>query len=181
MASKLMSSAAHSKGAPTPVIHPRHHVHPLQRSPINSASSMPPSCADQAKAPGPSRPKVRKLQQPEDEKSKGIASFRMDDGAAAAAASVVVPPEGRTQQQGGEAVKKRTICAVCRVESDNHHVHYGALACFSCRAFFRRAHNRDTPTGGPAYVCKKEGKCDVTSKNRKKCQRCRYERCLSAG
>jgi len=40
----------------------------------------------------------------------------------------------------GAAAKKKqtTICAVCGVESDNHHVHYGALACFSCRAFFRR-------------------------------------------
>ena len=84
-------------------------------------------------------------------------------------------PSDRT----GGSSKERTICAVCLVESDNHHIHYGALACFSCRAFFRRAHARGP--AGPTYQCKKDKKCDVTLKNRKKCQRCRYEKCLAAG
>lgn len=79
----------------------------------------------------------------------------------------------------GAISKERTICTVCEIESDNHHVHYGALACFSCRAFFRRAHNKGD--GIPGYVCKKEGKCNVTAKNRKKCQRCRYDKCVEMG
>lgn len=94
-------------------------------------------------------------------------------------ASSRVPTTGSASSSGATP-KEKTICAVCQIESDNHHVHYGALACFSCRAFFRRAHNKggDAP---PSYTCKKEGKCDITSKNRKKCQRCRYDRCLHVG
>ena len=83
----------------------------------------------------------------------------------------------RTVRGCGSA--EQTVCAVCQVISDNHHIHYGALACFSCRAFFRRAHSKGTDD--PGYKCKKEGKCDVADKNRKKCQRCRYEKCLEAG
>jgi hypothetical protein len=67
---------------------------------------------------------------------------------------------------------------VCQIQSDNHHVHYGALACFSCRAFFRRAHSK---ARGPTYVCKKDSDCDITAKNRKKCQKCRYDKCLASG
>ena len=75
--------------------------------------------------------------------------------------------------------KATTICAVCREESDNHHIHYGALACFSCRAFFRRAHNRGPEA--PNYLCKQDGGCDITFKNRKKCQKCRYDKCVEVG
>ena len=34
---------------------------------------------------------------------------------------------------------------------------------------------------GKIYACKLDGKCDVSKKNRKKCQKCRYEACLAAG
>ena len=36
-------------------------------------------------------------------------------------------------------------------------------------------------TVGKVYVCKQDGKCDVSKKNRKKCQKCRYEACLRVG
>ena len=86
--------------------------------------------------------------------------------------------------------ERKKVCAVCAVISDNHHIHYGALVCFSCRAFFRRAHSKvesgssDADGSGvksPNYVCKKDGKCDIADKNRKKCQRCRYDKCISVG
>ena len=86
---------------------------------------------------------------------------------------------GASSSSSNAATREKTICAVCQIESDNHHIHYGALACFSCRAFFRRAHNKGSDT--PTYACKKDGKCDITNKNRKKCQRCRYDACLKAG
>ncbi|TRY76250.1 hypothetical protein TCAL_08790 [Tigriopus californicus] len=101
---------------------------------------------------------------------------------------VITSPKGSSKASSGSSSsssatgavnKEKTICTVCEVESDNHHVHYGALACFSCRAFFRRAHNKGD--GIPGYVCKKDGKCNVTAKNRKKCQRCRYDKCVDMG
>ena len=63
-----------------------------------------------------------------------------------------------------------TKCSVCLELTDNHHLHYGALCCFSCRAFFRRANQ---VTKKAAYVCKHGNTCDVSLKNRKKCQKCR--------
>ena len=52
----------------------------------------------------------------------------------------------------------------------------------SCRAFFRRAHNKSGGSSDPpSYICKHDGKCDITSKNRKKCQRCRYDKCIEIG
>ena len=75
--------------------------------------------------------------------------------------------------------KKTAICAVCKEVTTNQHLHYGALCCLSCRAFFRRA-NQSARQG---YKCKSEGGegCDTSFKNRKKCRKCRYEKCLSIG
>ena len=69
--------------------------------------------------------------------------------------------------QGGN---KNTKCAVCLELTDNRHLHYGALCCFSCRAFFRRANQSAKKT---IYICKQGNACDITYKNRKKCQKCR--------
>lgn len=80
---------------------------------------------------------------------------------------------------GGKiAENRKTECAVCKEVTDNHHMHYGALCCFSCRAFFRRAHQRNKKV---SYHCKGTETCDVTYKNRKKCQKCRYQQCLQVG
>ena len=57
-------------------------------------------------------------------------------------------------------------------------VHYGGPACFSCRAFFRRAHQN---TKVPNFKCKLDEKCMVTVKTRRKCQKCRYNICLQVG
>ena len=70
-----------------------------------------------------------------------------------------------------EENKSFSNCAVCEEATDNHHLHYGAYCCLSCRAFFRRV-NQKAKT--KEYKCKKSGTCDVSFKNRKSCQRCRY-------
>ena len=48
----------------------------------------------------------------------------------------------------------------------------------SCRAFWRRAHQK---TRSPVYECRKSGKCVLTLTNRRACQKCRYVRCQLAG
>ena len=39
--------------------------------------------------------------------------------------------------------------------------------------------NKDTDN--VAYVCKFDGKCEITVNTRKRCQKCRYEKCLKVG
>lgn len=82
------------------------------------------------------------------------------------------------------------VCYICKETTTKEHcIHYGALACFSCRAFFRRSHQSmqdkgPTPDGKrrlPEFVCKKSGKCNVTPKTRRRCQKCRYDLCIKAG
>jgi hypothetical protein len=68
-------------------------------------------------------------------------------------------------------------CKVCG-EPAARHIHYGATTCFSCRAFFRRSiQNSNTK----AYNCRKGGHCVITLKSRKNCQKCRLDKCTSAG
>ena len=92
-------------------------------------------------------------------------------GSGGRASATTMPKDG---QQSGEYV-----CPVCKYESeDKHCFHYGGVSCYSCRAFFRRAHQN---TKDPGFKCKKEGKCEVTVKTRRKCQKCRYDLCLKVG
>lgn len=69
---------------------------------------------------------------------------------------------------------------VCLDFTKRSHLNYGADACFSCRAFFRRAHQK-CPKSIPNFQCKNGNKCDVNAKNRRRCQKCRYDRCLQYG
>ena len=82
----------------------------------------------------------------------------------------------KTEGGGGKPnplISPTEKCKVC-LEPAAKHIHYGAVTCFSCRAFFRRSiqnHSSD------AYKCRKEGHCDVSLKARKSCQKCRFEKC----
>ena len=86
---------------------------------------------------------------------------------------------GRNEESPSEKTEQQAICSVCFEVSPNHHSHYGALCCLSCRAFFRRANqNADRKVN---YVCKFENLCHIKAGGRKKCQKCRYDRCLEVG
>ena len=54
------------------------------------------------------------------------------------------------------------------------HVHYGGHCCFSCKAFFRRAVNWQNKNKRP-FQCKYDAVCEITIKNRKSCQSCRFK------
>ena len=69
---------------------------------------------------------------------------------------------------------RRVTCQVCG-DVANDHIHYGAISCYSCRAFFRRCRTK-TPLGGR---CESVCKIDVIS--RKFCAHCRYLKCLAMG
>ena len=74
-----------------------------------------------------------------------------------------------------------TYCYVCTEEAKpnlEHIRNYGAIVCFSCRAFWRRTHQKSRE---PNYTCKTNGSCILTMKTRRNCQKCRYDRCHAAG
>eukprot|EP00092_Neocalanus_flemingeri_P027141 GFUD01029433.1.p1 GENE.GFUD01029433.1~~GFUD01029433.1.p1 ORF type:complete len:660 (+),score=109.72 GFUD01029433.1:54-1982(+) len=66
-------------------------------------------------------------------------------------------------------------CSICRL-TEKLGKHYGAITCYSCRAFFRRAQDRKR-----APRCKFEDKCAVDQSVKKQCPKCRYQKCISAG
>ena len=51
---------------------------------------------------------------------------------------------------------RKVECQVCG-DTANDHVHYGAIACYSCRAFFRRGVNSNAP-----YYCSQSKTCPIT-------------------
>ena len=69
------------------------------------------------------------------------------------------------------------LCLVCG-DTAGRHSFYGAQACHSCRAFFRRAVVSEYNL---AYFCMKDRACIIKLQQRKKCQYCRYQACLAAG
>jgi len=77
--------------------------------------------------------------------------------------------------------KYLTICFVCHdlaKPGTEHLRNYGGIVCYSCRAFWRRSHQS---TRKPNFTCKKNDTCLINVATRRKCQKCRYERCLVAG
>ncbi|MFH4976763.1 hypothetical protein AB6A40_003472 [Gnathostoma spinigerum] len=73
-----------------------------------------------------------------------------------------------------DKVIAESICAVC---GDGHaKLHYGVLACYGCKGFFRR-----TLTGKYRYVCRFGNNCVVDKYQRNSCRYCRFQRCLEVG
>ena len=73
------------------------------------------------------------------------------------------------------------FCYVCQEPSkpgQEHIRNYGGIVCFSCRQFFRRAHQK---TKQPTFSCTFGGNCLITVKSRRRCQKCRYDRCIFSG
>ena len=50
---------------------------------------------------------------------------------------------------------RKVECQVCG-DTANDHIHYGAIACYSCRAFFRRGVNSNAP-----YYCSQSKTCSI--------------------
>ncbi|KJH41661.1 zinc finger, C4 type [Dictyocaulus viviparus] len=78
------------------------------------------------------------------------------------------------------ANEESTICSVCCDEASGRH--YGVVACFGCKGFFRR-----TVRSGKNYICRYDQKCRIDKENvcitagRNVCRFCRYQKCLDVG
>jgi len=91
-----------------------------------------------------------------------------------------------TSEQGEGAKKKTTrkrydipktaSCHVCGDQAAEH-LHYGGIACYSCRAFFRRTVNSNRPI----LECSNDLNCKINKDTRKRCQFCRFEKCKAVG
>ena len=57
-------------------------------------------------------------------------------------------------------------CSICG-DRAGHHLHYGAVACFSCRQFFRRGKARQK------QCISSSGGCNINKYNRTNCKHCR--------
>ncbi|VDK47452.1 unnamed protein product [Anisakis simplex] len=65
----------------------------------------------------------------------------------------------------------------CRVCGDTQaKMHYGVLACFGCKGFFRRALKRANQ-----YECNNNRRCVIDKFERNSCRYCRLQRCLEVG
>ncbi|GMT07178.1 hypothetical protein PENTCL1PPCAC_29352, partial [Pristionchus entomophagus] len=67
-----------------------------------------------------------------------------------------------------------SICSVCRDEASGRH--YGVVACFGCKGFFRR-----TVRAGKTYHCRYDQKCRIDKTGRNVCRACRFMKCLEVG
>jgi len=69
------------------------------------------------------------------------------------------------------------VCGVCGSPATDVQ-HYGATACYSCRAFFRRCIG-----AGKEYrnCSRKTDRCVVDAVNRTNCKKCRFQKCLKVG
>ena len=67
-------------------------------------------------------------------------------------------------------------CSVCLIKNVKVGKHYGAITCYSCRAFFRRSQDRKRP-----LRCKLSNSCEIGPDIGKSCPKCRYEKCLQVG
>lgn len=73
-------------------------------------------------------------------------------------------------------IPKTASCHVCG-DLAAEHLHYGGIACYSCRAFFRRTVNSNRPI----LECSNDQNCKVNKETRKRCQFCRFEKCKVVG
>ena len=97
---------------------------------------------------------------------------------------VAGPVDKKRSSQKSEEKKKpyhyvetTESCRICR-EPATKHMHYGAITCFSCKAFFRRAIQNDVSHD---FICRGDNNCEIGVQSRKHCQKCRFKRCLAVG
>ena len=74
---------------------------------------------------------------------------------------------------------KKLRCPICDEVAFRDHLNYGAISCYSCRAFFRRIHK--VSADDPLLSCIHGGKCQINLKTRRRCKKCRYDLCIRAG
>ncbi|XP_060786399.1 nuclear receptor subfamily 1 group I member 2 isoform X2 [Neoarius graeffei] len=99
-----------------------------------------------------------------------LAVFRMSSGSRALGDSGV--EEGPWEEPEEDDEPK--VCQVCGDAATGYH--FNAMTCEGCKGFFRRAMK-----GTPNFHCAFQSNCVITKNNRRQCQSCRLQKCLSIG
>ncbi|XP_062989804.1 bile acid receptor isoform X1 [Elgaria multicarinata webbii] len=71
-------------------------------------------------------------------------------------------------------MKGEELCVVCGDKASGYH--YNALTCEGCKGFFRRSITKNA-----VYKCKNGGNCEMDMYMRRKCQKCRLQKCKEVG
>uniref|UniRef100_A0A8D0C5I5 Bile acid receptor n=1 Tax=Salvator merianae TaxID=96440 RepID=A0A8D0C5I5_SALMN len=71
-------------------------------------------------------------------------------------------------------MKGEELCVVCGDKASGYH--YNALTCEGCKGFFRRSITKNA-----VYKCKNGGNCEMDMYMRRKCQKCRLQKCREVG
>uniref|UniRef100_A0AC34Q208 Uncharacterized protein n=1 Tax=Panagrolaimus sp. JU765 TaxID=591449 RepID=A0AC34Q208_9BILA len=99
---------------------------------------------------------------------------RMSNGGVSTSAVSFPARERPSNSQSTSSANAEATCAVCGDGCAK--LHYGVLACYGCKGFFRR-----TLTGKYRYVCRFGNNCVVDKYQRNSCRFCRFNRCLEVG
>lgn len=79
-----------------------------------------------------------------------------------------VEPKQTLKNSTNTTSQESKICGVCGDVAKS--MHFGGMACDSCKAFFRRSVQGQS---WKEFTCSGEKKCTISKKNRKNCQYCR--------
>ena len=66
------------------------------------------------------------------------------------------------------------VCLVCGAQASD--LNYGVISCERCKGFFKRSLSNKR-----VYKCRKQQRCQITEKERNRCQYCRLKKCLDQG
>ncbi|CAI4224276.1 unnamed protein product [Auanema sp. JU1783] len=85
---------------------------------------------------------------------------------------------GQISEEAGSSHSNGTTesdkCWVCGCSANGRH--YGVMACFGCKGFFRRS-----VQGGKKYTCRHDRNCVIDQNDRNCCRACRFEKCMGVG
>jgi hypothetical protein len=88
----------------------------------------------------------------------------------------VHPDSKETSQKTETSSSDSSTCLICGGDAGKH-VHYGGQACYSCKAFFRRAVKDEA---FKKFSCPTKS-CKIDSKSWRSCKWCRFKKCIASG
>ncbi|XP_026558054.1 bile acid receptor [Pseudonaja textilis] len=83
-------------------------------------------------------------------------------------------PLAKKSRVGLLSGRTKELCVVCGDKASGYH--YNALTCEGCKGFFRRSITKNAE-----YKCKNGGNCEMDMYMRRKCQKCRLQKCKAVG